>query len=150
MAQETLGQTGEVWYAGRPVMILENDYNLGLFNGDVGIALPADRELRVFFPGPEGFISFSPARLPRFETCYAMTVHKSQGSEFDHTVLVLPEEPCQVLGRELLYTALTRARQRFSLVGTAEQLREAIQRPARRDSGLGEALAYQDAVSTSS
>ncbi len=150
LAQETLGQAGEVWYAGRPVMILENDYNLGLFNGDVGIALPAGRELRVFFPGPEGFVSFTPARLPRFETCYAMTVHKSQGSEFGHTVLVLPEEPCQVLGRELLYTALTRARQRFTLVGTAKQLREAVQRPARRDSGLGEALAGQDAVSTSS
>lgn len=141
LAGQTLtGQTGEAWYPGRPVMILENDYTLGLFNGDVGIALPVDGTLRVFFPGAEGFVSFSTARLPRHETCYAMTVHKSQGSEFGHTVLVLPEEPCPVLGRELLYTALTRAKKQFSLVGTTDQVRAAVQRPARRDSGLGEML----------
>lgn len=133
--------TGNDWYPGRPVMILENDYNLGLFNGDVGIALPADRALRVFFPGADGFASLSPARLPRHETCYAMTVHKSQGSEFEHTVLVLPEEPCPLLGRELLYTALTRARERFTLIGTPQQINVAVENPARRDSGLGEMVA---------
>lgn len=69
-----------------------------------------------------------------------MTVHKSQGSEFGHTVLILPEEPCPVLGRELLYTALTRAKKRFTLLGTAEQVKDAIESPARRDSGLGEML----------
>jgi exodeoxyribonuclease V alpha subunit len=141
LAREALhGATGNEWYPGRPVMILENDYNLGLFNGDVGIALPVDGNLRVFFPAAQGFTSFTPARLPRFETCYAMTVHKSQGSEFGHTVLVLPEEPCPVLGRELLYTALTRAKSRFTLVGTVEQVKDAIASPARRDSGLGETL----------
>jgi exodeoxyribonuclease V alpha subunit len=134
------GATGNEWYPGRPVMILENDYNLGLFNGDVGIALPVDGTLRVFFPAAQGFTSFTPARLPRFETCYAMTVHKSQGSEFGHTVLILPEEPCPVLGRELLYTALTRAKRRFTLLGTVEQVKEAVASPARRDSGLGEML----------
>jgi exodeoxyribonuclease V alpha subunit len=134
------GSTDDGWYPGRPVMILENDYNLGLFNGDVGIALPADGQLRVFFPGPKEVVSFSPSRLPRFETCYAMTVHKSQGSEFGHTVLVLPEEPCPVLGRELLYTALTRARKRFTQVGSAELIRIGIERPARRDSGLEKKL----------
>jgi exodeoxyribonuclease V alpha subunit len=139
-AENLAGRDAETWYPGRPVMILENDYNLGLFNGDVGIALSAEGTLRVFFPAAEGFVSFSPARLPRHETCYAMTVHKSQGSEFGHTVLVLPEEPCPILGRELLYTALTRAKERFTLIGTAEQVEEAIQRPARRDSGLGEML----------
>jgi len=142
LAREALhGATGNEWYPGRPVMILENDYNLGLFNGDVGIALPKDGTLRVFFPAAEGFTSFAPARLPRIETCYAMTVHKSQGSEFGHTVLVLPEEPCQVLGRELLYTALTRAKKRFTLIGTPRQVKDAVQNPARRDSGLGEMLA---------
>jgi exodeoxyribonuclease V alpha subunit len=141
LAREALHKsTGNDWYPGRPVMILENDYNLGLFNGDVGIALPADGQLRVFFPAPKDFVSFSPSRLPRFETCYAMTVHKSQGSEFGHTVLVLPEEPCPVLGRELLYTAMTRAKERFTLIGKTEQVEEAIQHPARRDSGLGEML----------
>jgi len=139
-AENLAGRDAEAWYPGRPVMILENDYNLGLFNGDVGIALPMDGTLRVFFPAAQGFTSFAPARLPRFETCYAMTVHKSQGSEFGHTVLVLPEEPCPVLGRELLYTALTRAKRRFTLLGTAEQVRDAIESPARRDSGLGEML----------
>jgi len=141
LAREALhGSGSNDWYPGRPVMILENDYNLGLFNGDVGIALPARGTLRVFFAGTEELESHSPARLPRHETCYAMTVHKSQGSEFGHTVLVLPEDACPVLGRELLYTALTRARERFTLVGTAEQVRDAVVSPARRDSGLGKML----------
>lgn len=141
LAREALGApTGDGWYQGRPVMILENDYSLGLFNGDTGIALPVGDALRVFFPAPEGFTSFSPARLPRYETCYAMTVHKSQGSEFGHTVLILPEEPCPVLGRELLYTALTRAKRRFTLIGTPQQIKDAVQNPARRDSGLGKML----------
>lgn len=141
LAREVLkAPAGDGWYTGRPVMVLENDYSLGLFNGDTGIALPVDGTLRVFFATADGFTSFAPARLPRHETCYAMTVHKSQGSEFRHTVLVLPEEPCPVLGRELLYTALTRARERFTLVGAAGQVRDAVQRPVRRDSGLGDML----------
>lgn len=130
----------EDWYAGRPVMILENDYTAGLFNGDTGLVLPTPEGLRVYFSGQEGFRTFSPARLPRHETCYAMTVHKSQGSEFDHAVLVLPETPCPILSRELLYTALTRARSRFTLIGTARQAVLATQMPVRRDSGLGELL----------
>lgn len=141
LAREALGaQAGDGWYPGRPVMILENDYNLGLFNGDTGIALPAGDSLRVFFPAAQGFTSFAPSRLPRLETCYAMTVHKSQGSEFGHTVLVLPEEPCPVLGRELLYTALTRARQRFTLIGTAEIVGLSVLRLTHRNSGIGEVL----------
>jgi exodeoxyribonuclease V alpha subunit len=139
-AENLAGRDFEAWYPGRPVMILENDYNLGLFNGDVGIALPVGGALRVFFPAAQGFTSFAPARLPRNETCYAMTVHKSQGSEFEHTVLILPEEPCPVLGRELLYTALTRAKKRFTLIGTPQQVKDAVQNPARRDSGLGKML----------
>jgi exodeoxyribonuclease V alpha subunit len=147
LAREALGApAGDGWYPGRPVMILENDYNLGLFNGDVGIALPAGGHLRVFFPGPKDFKSFSPSRLLRFETCYAMTVHKSQGSEFGHTVLVLPEEPCQVLGRELLYTALTRAKNRFTLMGETETVRQMVERLSRRDSGLEEALLHNTIV----
>lgn len=141
VAREALhGPAGNDWYPGRPVMILENDYNIGLFNGDVGIALPVDGTLRVFFPALQGFASFTPARLPRFETCYAMTVHKSQGSEFEHTILILPEEPCPVLGRELLYTALTRAKGRFTLIGTTKQIRDEVKNPAMRDSGLKEML----------
>ncbi|MGE4440204.1 MAG: exodeoxyribonuclease V subunit alpha [Desulfomicrobium sp.] len=142
LAREALGApTGDGWYQGRPVMILENDYSLGLFNGDTGIALPVGDSLRVFFPKENGFATFAPPRLPRHETCYAMTVHKSQGSEFGHTVLVLPEEPCQIQGRELLYTALTRTKKQFTLMGTPQQIKEAVENPTRRDSGLGEMLA---------
>lgn len=137
MAREALGApAGDGWYPGRPVMILENDYSLGLFNGDTGIALPAGDALRVYFPTENGFATFAPARLPRHETCYAMTVHKSQGSEFRHTVLILPEESCPILGRELLYTALTRAKTQFTMVGTMGQTIRAIQHPTWRDSGL--------------
>jgi exodeoxyribonuclease V alpha subunit len=142
LAREILGApSGDGWYPGRPVMILENDYALGLFNGDTGIALPDGGTLRVFFATEKGVLSFAPTRLPGHETCYATTVHKSQGSEFRHTILVLPETPCPVLGRELLYTALTRARERFTLLGTAQAVQDAIARPARRDSGLSLALA---------
>lgn len=142
LAREVLhGATGNDWYPGRPVMILENDYNLGLFNGDVGIALPMDGSLLVFFQSPEGFTSFTPTRLPRHETCYAMTVHKSQGSEFGHTVLILPEEPCPLLNRELLYTAFTRARKQVALFGTPQQIKDAVYNPIRRDSGLGDMMA---------
>lgn len=141
LAREALGApAGDGWYPGRPVMILENDYNLGLFNGDTGIALHVGEALRVFFASPEGFTSFSPARLPRHETCYAMTVHKSQGSEFGHTVLILPEEPCPVLGRELVYTALTRAKIKFSLFGSQALLGSAALKSIARNSGLGRLL----------
>lgn len=139
LIRDILG-TREDWYAGRPVMVLENDYNAELFNGDTGLTLPTPDGLRVFFPGSDGFRSFSPARLPRHETCYAMTVHKSQGSEFEHTVLVLPKTPCPILSRELLYTALTRAKKCFTLIGTAQQVVLATQTPVRRDSGLSEML----------
>ncbi|VTR40025.1 Exodeoxyribonuclease V alpha chain [Serratia fonticola] len=98
-------------------MIGRNDSALGLFNGDIGIALPGEGgELRVHFQLPDGSIkSVQPSRLPAHETAYAMTVHKSQGSEFDHTALVLPNHFLPVLTRELVYTAITRARQRLSL-----------------------------------
>ena len=102
------------WYQGRPVMITKNDYSLGLFNGDIGITL-ADPErptdaLYVYFPDTSGRLKrFPPHRLSEHETVYAMTVHKSQGSEFDHIALLLPEKDNPLLTRELIYTALTRA-----------------------------------------
>lgn len=141
LAREILGAPpGDGWYQGRPVMILENDYTLNLFNGDTGIALPAGDSLRVFFATDKGLTSFTPTRLPRHETCYAMTVHKSQGSEFGHTVLVLPEESSQILGREVLYTALTRAKERFALIGTMHLFCEAIKLATYRATGVGEIL----------
>lgn len=130
------------WYLGRPVMIGRNDSALGLFNGDIGIALPGEGgDLRVHFQLPDGSIkSVQPSRLPAHETAYAMTVHKSQGSEFDHTVLVLPNHYLPVLTRELVYTAITRARQQLSLYAVDKVLVSAIRTPTQRRSGLAERL----------
>lgn len=130
------------WYLGRPVMIGRNDSALGLFNGDIGIALPgAEGDLRVHFQLPDGSIkSVQPSRLPAHETAYAMTVHKSQGSEFDHTLLVLPHHFLPVLTRELVYTAITRARKQLSLYATDKVLLGAIRTPTQRRSGLAERL----------
>lgn len=109
-----------LWYAGRPVMITRNDYNLGLMNGDIGITLPdVVGKLRVAFPGNENSSKIrwvSPMRLPDVETAFAMTVHKSQGSEFNHVALILPDTRSPVLTRELIYTGITRAKAHFSLL----------------------------------
>ena len=134
------GPGASPWFAGRPVLVLSNDYVLRLFNGDIGIALPgAGGELLVHFPdaaAPGGFRAIAPVRLPRHETAFAMTVHKSQGSEFDGVLVLLPEQRSRVLTRELLYTAVTRARRRATLVGDAAVLESAIASPTRRHSGL--------------
>ncbi|KHN90736.1 exodeoxyribonuclease V subunit alpha [Pectobacterium actinidiae] len=130
------------WYPGRPVMIERNDAALGLFNGDIGIAMIGESgELRVFFPLPNGETKdVTPSRLPPHETAYAMTVHKSQGSEFDHTALVLPNHYLPVLTRELVYTAITRARQRLSLYTDVRILCWAVKTPTQRYSGLEERI----------
>ncbi|WP_017364894.1 exodeoxyribonuclease V subunit alpha [Methylococcus capsulatus] len=126
------------WYPGRPVMVLRNDYVLKLFNGDTGIVLAdPSGELRVHFPDAGGgFRAIPPARLPEHETAFALTVHKSQGSEFDEVALLLPDRVSPVLTRELVYTGITRARRAVSLVGAAPVLAEAIRRRTRRHSGL--------------
>lgn len=131
-----------VWYAGRPVMVTRNDATLRLFNGDVGITLPDDKgELSVFFADTEGAVrTFTPPRLPEHETVFAMTVHKSQGSEFDRVLLVLPERDSPVLTRELLYTGLTRAKSGFEVWADESILRSAIGRRVQRASGLRDAL----------
>jgi len=133
------------WYAGRPVMIGRNDSALGLYNGDIGIALHDDSgELRVYFQLPGGIIkSVQPSRLPAHETAYAMTVHKSQGSEFAHTLLVMPNHFLPVLTRELVYTAITRAKSRLSLYANQKVLHRAINTPTQRRSGLTERLTVQ-------
>lgn len=126
------------WFVGRPVMVMENDYRLGVFNGDIGLTLHApEGGLKVFFPATDGSLtSIDPIRLPRHETAFAMTVHKSQGSEFDRIALLLPSEPSPVLTAELVYTAVTRAKKQVFLYGEAEQLAFAISHPTQRDSGL--------------
>jgi exodeoxyribonuclease V alpha subunit len=135
------GPGAATWYLGRPVMVTRNDHGLKLFNGDVGIALPdargSDGPLRVHFPGPGGtFRAIAPARLPEHETAFATTVHKSQGSEFDRVVVVLPAQPSAVLTRELLYTAVTRARGQVALAASPQMLQLAVTTPTRRHSGL--------------
>ena len=129
---------GAQWFAGRPVMVTRNDYALGLFNGDIGIALPgAGGALRVYFRTADGGLrAVSPAALPPHDTAFALTVHKSQGSEFEHAVLMLPSTFSRVLSRELVYTAITRARERVEVIGASAVLAQAIATPTQRDSGL--------------
>ena len=127
------------WYPGRPVMMTRNDYQLGLMNGDVGLTLPHPDGLRVAFQLPEGRVRWVlPSRLDAVDTVYAMTVHKSQGSEFDHVLLALPDRPHPLLTRELIYTAATRARRAFTLVeyGPPAVLDHAVRRRTWRASGL--------------
>jgi exodeoxyribonuclease V alpha subunit len=125
------------WYAGRPVLVMANDYAIGLFNGDTGVAVrePAG-DLRVVFTREGEPVSFAPRRLADVQTVLAMTVHRSQGSQFDRVTFVLPEADSPLSTRELLYTALTRAQSFVRLVGTEAELRAAISRPAARASGL--------------
>ncbi len=137
------GHDGE-WYPGRPVMVTRNDYALGLMNGDIGLTLPdGDGRLRVCFALADGSLKrVLPSRLGDAETVYAMTVHKSQGSEFGHTALVLPDRNNPVLGRELVYTGITRAKTRFTLLTpTPAVLARAVAQRTLRSSGLAEALA---------
>ncbi|WP_150912083.1 exodeoxyribonuclease V subunit alpha [Marinobacter halotolerans] len=145
----------EGWYAGRPVLVTGNDYNLGLMNGDIGVTLsvPWDHDeagkpvqtLRVAFPSSDGSGTIrwiSPSRLQSLETVYAMTVHKSQGSEFTHACLVIPDRLTPVLTRELIYTGITRARHWLSLAVPQEGvLRDAVGRSVVRASGLARLLA---------
>ena len=128
---------GGAWYAGRPLLVTENDYTLGLYNGDTGvvIATGADRRAAVFERRGQ-ILEFSPARLSAVETVHVMTVHKSQGSQFDTVAALLPDPDSPILTRELLYTAVTRARRRLLLAGTEEAIRAAVTRPVARSSGL--------------
>ncbi len=128
------------WYDGRPVLVTANDPANGLFNGDVGVTFTADDGRRlVYFPDSAGGVrSVSPARLPEHETAWAITVHKSQGSEFAHVLLILPGDDAAVLTRELLYTAVTRARESVRIVGSVSAIEAAVHRSTTRASGLAE------------
>ena len=135
-------QTGKAvrsgWFVGQPVMIRRNDYVLKLFNGDVGIVLPdASGKLTAFFPKDDGsFKAVTPSRIGLHETSFAMTVHQSQGSEFDSVLLVLPFDASRVLSRELIYTGITRARSKITLASRMPVLIESLKYDSARRSGL--------------
>lgn len=141
-----------LWYAGRPVMITRNDSNTGLSNGDIGLCLPSPKpednhKLRVFFQQGQGMQDFLPARLPSHETAFAITIHKSQGSEFAHVMIVLPDtdEPksqggAGLLSKALLYTAITRAKKKVSLFSSEATLKKTIAHKVERESGLAQRL----------
>jgi exodeoxyribonuclease V alpha subunit len=134
------------WYPGRPVLITRNDYSLDLYNGDIGICLPDQVEgtIKVWFERSDGGLrGYSPYRLPSCETVFAMTIHKSQGSEFDEVVVVLPDEDNRILSRELIYTAVTRAKKTVKLVTEQQVFNQALSRNIERFSGLANLLTEQ-------
>lgn len=150
LQHEQLIGKAEGWYAGRPVMMTRNDYELGIMNGDVGITLMLPSEqgntLKVVFRNADGSLkALSPSRLSAVETVYAMTVHKSQGSEFGHVVLILPDSPDNPIAtRELLYTGVTRAKQCLTLIASHEDdIIRMVERRIERSGRLGEKLSLQ-------
>lgn len=145
--QKRLAPANGQWYSGRPVMITRNDSALGLFNGDTGITMADSHgQLKVHFMLPEGDVkAVQPSRLPPHDTAWAMTVHKSQGSEFDHTALILPPQFSPVLSRELVYTAITRARKQLTIYSDEQLFNRAVQSRTVRRSGLSWQLAQTEA-----
>lgn len=146
MAEDVLFRMGiinpaEKFYDGRPVMVTTNDYSLSLFNGDVGIT--SGGGTRIVFPGIGGEPrTVHPSRLPGHVTAFAMTIHKSQGSEFDSVLIVMPVKWNRVMTRELVYTAVTRARKELVIVSDRCVLQEMIKTPTKRMSGLKEKLRF--------
>ncbi len=141
LADAGLIEPGTAFYENRPIIVTQNDYALGLFNGDVGVVVKDEAgRLRVCFESAAGLRMLTPGRLPPHETVFATTIHKSQGSEFDAVAVVLPDTASPLLGRELLYTAVTRARRRVDLFARREVLRTALTRSVQRPSGLKDRL----------
>ena len=159
LVEQRLGVgSGPPWYAGRPVMVTRNTPALDLFNGDIGLVVPASpppgdpatgqepaatggpARLEAAFPHSRAVRRVSVTRLDEVATVYALTIHKSQGSEYRHAVVVLPERPSRILSRELFYTGVTRAIERVTIVGAREVIAAAVDRPIRRASGLAERL----------
>ncbi len=132
-------RVSSVWYTGRPVIILENDYNLGLYNGDIGICVIKDNKTLILFEDKEEFI---PELLPKYELAYALTIHKSQGSEFDNVIIVIPENDKEksnintMLSRELLYTAVTRAKKTILMYFQDDSIKTLLNSNVERQTGL--------------
>ncbi len=141
LRQEGLVSKFDQWYAGKPVIVNVNDYTLGLYNGDTGVCLPDENgDLKIHFPQEDNIRAIAPGRLPDYSTAFALTVHKSQGSEFDQVLIILPDKPSKVLTRELIYTAITRARTEITVLGSKSVLKQGIEKKLERSSGLGERI----------
>jgi exodeoxyribonuclease V alpha subunit len=145
LGEETGEPIWSVWYAGRPLLVTANDYGLGVYNGDTGVAVrppagAAARALRAAVAGSAGRLDLATSRLGQVETMHAMTIHKSQGSQADEVVVILPPPESRLLTRELFYTAITRARERVVVVGSPVDVRAAIDRRALRATGLRQRL----------
>lgn len=139
--------TTQPWYSGRAIMITENDPDLGLYNGDIGLAREMDGEMYVYFADDaQNMRRFPPGRLPQHETAFVMTVHKSQGSEFDRVYCYLPDNHTPVMTRALFYTAITRARQQVTVCGQAMTITRMLGTPEYRESGLMQRLALSAPV----
>jgi exodeoxyribonuclease V alpha subunit len=135
-----VGNEDGEWYVGRPVLVVANDYDLGLFNGDIGVVVATQLGPRVAFARGSGHLAVAPVRLDAVQTVHAMTVHRAQGSQFRCVSFVVPPPDSPLLTRELLYTAVTRASRRVQVFGTAESIERAVLRPANRASGLRDRL----------
>jgi exodeoxyribonuclease V alpha subunit len=131
----------QAWYVGRPVLVTSNDYQLGVLNGDTGVTIAEeDGGLQVAFRLADGIRLIRPQRLENVQTVHAMTIHKSQGSQFDTVVALLPDPTSKILTRELLYTAVTRAKSRLIVAATPAAITAAVERQVVRSSGLRDAL----------
>jgi exodeoxyribonuclease V alpha subunit len=134
-------RTGEdYWYPGRPVIVTRNDYITGVLNGDTGVVIDEGERHVVAMEGPEGIRRFAASQLGDVDTWWAMTIHKSQGSEFDHVIVSLPGATSPILTNELLYTAVTRAKQKVTVVADRDSIETAVKRRIARASGLGARL----------
>jgi len=141
LAEEVGVELYSQWYVGRPLLVTNNDYALDVYNGETGVVVLQDGRPRAFVAGSERLKEFAPGRLDAVETMHAMTIHKSQGSQVTDVTVLLPPTDSRLLTRELLYTAVTRAKSKVRVVGSAEQLRAAVGRRAARASGLSRRLA---------
>ncbi len=147
LIEELLVESGSIppdneWYHGKPILITRNDYSMMLFNGDLGICHMDhdDNKVRVYFESDNGYRKISPSRLPNYESVYAMTIHKSQGSEFEKVLLVLPDKDTEILSKELIYTGITRTKRELEIWGKKDVFIKAVQRSVKRSSGLIDGL----------
>jgi exodeoxyribonuclease V alpha subunit len=140
VSEETGDPMWSQWYAGRPLLVTANDQTVGLYNGDSGVVLTRESGLRAVFSGAGGPVDFATSRLSDVETMYAMTIHKSQGSQADEVTVLMPPVESRLLTRELFYTGVTRAKEKVRVIGSEDAVRAALARRAVRASGLAQRL----------